>query len=97
MNEMTVKAVITADSVLSVEGDSYEPVGEIHAIDDPTPVTIAPGSLFERYLRTIDLCNDSQLIKGERAVENHRRPDRGGAEGAGGEGHSAAVDQRTAQ
>ncbi len=39
--------------------------GKIHAIDDPTPVTIAPGSLFERYLRTIDLCNDSQLIKEE--------------------------------
>ena len=65
MNEMTVKAVITADSVYRVEGDSYEPVGKIHAIDDPTPVTIAPGSLFERYLRTIDLCNDSQLIKEE--------------------------------
>ncbi len=65
MNEMTVKAVITADSVYRVEGDSYEPVGKIHAIDDPTPVAVAPGTLFERYLRTIDLCNDSQLIKDE--------------------------------
>ena len=27
MNEMTVKAVITADNVYRVEGDSYEPVG----------------------------------------------------------------------
>ncbi|HHP1428890.1 TPA: cation-transporting P-type ATPase [Klebsiella pneumoniae] len=54
MNEMTVKAVITADSVYRVEGDSYEQVGKIYAIDDPTPVTIAPGSLFERYLRTIE-------------------------------------------
>ena len=68
MNEMTVKAVITADSVYRVEGDSYEPVGKIHAIDDPTPVTIAPGSLFERYLRTIDLCNDSQLTQDERGL-----------------------------
>lgn len=42
MNEMTVKAVITADSVYRVEGDSYEPVGKIHAIDDPTPVAVAP-------------------------------------------------------
>ena len=65
MNEMTVKAVITADSVYRVEGDSYEPVGKIHAIDDPTPIAVAPGSLLERYLRTIDLCNDSQLIKEE--------------------------------
>ncbi len=34
MNEMTVKAVITADSVYRVEGDSYEPVGR------STPLTI---------------------------------------------------------
>jgi magnesium-transporting ATPase (P-type) len=26
---------------------------------------VAPGTLLERYLRTIDLCNDSQLIKDE--------------------------------
>ncbi|MEY7909985.1 HAD-IC family P-type ATPase, partial [Citrobacter cronae] len=65
MNEMTVKAVITADKVYRVEGDSYEPVGNIHPIDEPDPITVAPGTLLERYLRTIDLCNDSQLIKDE--------------------------------
>jgi hypothetical protein len=38
MNEMTVKrAVITADNVYRVEGDSYEPVGNIHLIDAPDP------------------------------------------------------------
>ena len=37
MNEMTVKAVITADTTYRVEGDSYEPVGAIHPVDDPTP------------------------------------------------------------
>lgn len=63
MNEMTVKAVITADTIYRVEGDSYEPVGNIHAEDDPTPLQVAGGSLMERYLRAIDLCNDSQLIK----------------------------------
>lgn len=47
-----------------MEGDSYEPVGNIHPVDDPTPVSVTQGSLLERYLRTIDLCNDSQLIKG---------------------------------
>ena len=65
MNEMTVKAVITADNVYRVEGDSYEPVGNIHPIDEPDPITVVPGTLLERYLRTIDLCNDSQLIKDE--------------------------------
>ena len=63
MNEMTVKAVITAEKIYRVEGDSYEPVGNIHAEDDPTPLQVAGGSLMERYLRAIDLCNDSQLIK----------------------------------
>ena len=68
MNEMTVKAVITAGTTYRVEGDSYEPVGNIHPIDDPTPVTVTPGSLLERYLRTIDLCNDSQLMKDEQGL-----------------------------
>ncbi|WP_313773562.1 cation-transporting P-type ATPase [Enterobacter huaxiensis] len=68
MNEMTVKAVITADTTYRVEGDSYEPVGNIHPIDDPTPVTVTHGSVLERYLRTIDLCNDSQLMKDEQGL-----------------------------
>ena len=68
MNEMTVKAVITAQTTYRVEGDSYEPVGNIHPIDDPTPVTVAQGSLLERYLRTIDLCNDSQLMKDDQGL-----------------------------
>ena len=68
MNEMTVKAVITADTTYRVEGESYEPVGNIHPVDDPTPVSVTQGSLLERYLRTIDLCNDSQLIKDEQGL-----------------------------
>lgn len=65
MNEMTVKAVITADACYQVEGDSYEPVGNISLEGDSTPLNIAPGSVLEDYLRTIDLCNDSQLMKDE--------------------------------
>lgn len=65
MNEMTVKAIITADKVYRVEGDSYEPVGNIYPVDEPNPITVTQCTLLERYLRTIDLCNDSQLIKDE--------------------------------
>ena len=68
MNEMTVKAVITADDVYRVEGDSYEPVGNIHPLNDPSPVSVNQGSLLEHYLRTIDLCNDSQLVKDENGL-----------------------------
>ncbi|MFA9596983.1 cation-transporting P-type ATPase [Citrobacter telavivensis] len=63
MNEMTVKAIITADKNYRVQGNSYEPTGEIHVEEDDALVEIAPGSLLENYLRTIDLCNDSQLIR----------------------------------
>ncbi|WP_242600637.1 cation-transporting P-type ATPase, partial [Erwinia billingiae] len=65
MNEMTVKAVITADACYQVEGDSYEPVGNISLEGESTLLNIAPGSVLEDYLRTIDLCNDSQLINDE--------------------------------
>lgn len=65
MNEMTVKAIITADKNYRVQGNSYEPTGEIHVEENDALAEIAPGSLLESYLRTIDLCNDSQLIRDE--------------------------------
>ncbi|HAU5637712.1 cation-transporting P-type ATPase [Citrobacter amalonaticus] len=65
MNEMTVKAIIMADKNYRVQGNSYEPTGEIHVEENDALAEIAPGSLLESYLRTIDLCNDSQLIRDE--------------------------------
>lgn len=68
MNEMTVKAIITADGSYRVEGDSYEPVGRIYKEGSDEPTQIQPGTVLEQYLRTIDLCNDSQIIKDERGL-----------------------------
>ncbi len=68
MNEMTVKAIITADCCYRVEGDSYEPQGNICLEGSNEPVQIKPGSVLEAYLRTIDLCNDSQMIQDERGL-----------------------------
>jgi magnesium-transporting ATPase (P-type) len=65
MNEMTVKAVITADTCYRVEGDSYEPLGTLHQDGSDAAVIIQAGSVLEHYLRTIDLCNDSQLMRDE--------------------------------
>ena len=65
MNEMTVKAIITADCCYRVEGDSYEPQGRIFLEGSDEPVQVQPGTVLETWLRTIDLCNDSQLIKEE--------------------------------
>jgi magnesium-transporting ATPase (P-type) len=68
MNEMTVKAIITADCCYRVEGDSYEPQGNICLEGSDEPVQIKAGSVLETYLRTIDLCNDSQMIQDERGL-----------------------------
>ncbi len=68
MNEMTVKAIITADSCYTVDGNSYEPVGNICLEGSDEPVKVLPGSVLEQYLRTIDLCNDSQLVQDERGL-----------------------------
>ncbi len=63
MNEMTVKAIITADSCYRVDGNSYEPHGSIYLEGSNEPVKVQPYTVLEKYLRTIDLCNDSQLIQ----------------------------------
>ncbi|SNY62596.1 potassium and/or sodium efflux P-type ATPase [Enterobacter sp. CC120223-11] len=63
MNEMTVKAIITADCCYLVDGDSYAPTGNIYLEGSNEAVQIRPGTVLEQYLRTIDLCNDSQLVK----------------------------------
>ncbi|KAA5946229.1 cation-transporting P-type ATPase [Enterobacter cloacae] len=68
MNEMTVKAIITADACYRVDGNSYEPVGNIYLEGSDEPMQIQPGTVLEQYLRTIDLCNDSQLIQDERGL-----------------------------
>jgi len=68
MNEMTVKAIITADSCYRVGGDSYAPEGSICLEGSDEPVQIQPGTVLEQYLRTIDLCNDSQMIQDERGL-----------------------------
>ncbi len=83
---MTVKAIITADCCYRVEGDSYEPQGRIFLEGSDEPVQVQPGTVLETWLRTIDLCNDSQLTQDERGLWGITGgPTEGGAEGAGGE------------
>ncbi|WLS79847.1 cation-transporting P-type ATPase [Erwinia pyri] len=65
LNEMTVKAVITAEACYRVEGESYEPEGKITLQGSDSPIAVQPGSVLERYLRTLDLCNDSQLTRND--------------------------------
>lgn len=68
MNEMTVKAIITADSGYRVDGDSYAPEGHIYLEGSDEPLQVQPDTVLETYLRAIDLCNDSQIIQDERGL-----------------------------
>lgn len=98
MNEMTFKAIITADAVYRVEGDSYEPVGTIHSLEDSHPGSIAADSLLARYLSTIDLCNDSQLFKDDNGFwKITGAPDRRSTQSARGQGDVTRSRNRTAQ
>ncbi|MCD7088483.1 HAD-IC family P-type ATPase [Klebsiella quasipneumoniae subsp. quasipneumoniae] len=62
------EAIITADCCYRVEGDSYEPQGRIFLEGSDEPVQVQPGTVLETWLRTIDLCNDSQLTQDERGL-----------------------------
>lgn len=61
MNEMTVKAVVLAESQWRVSGDSYEPKGEIVAEASRSGLSAQQDPVMARFLSTLDVCNDSQL------------------------------------
>lgn len=61
MNEMTVKAVVLAESQWRVSGDSYEPVGEIVPATTENGRTAAQDPVMARFLTAIDICNESQI------------------------------------
>lgn len=61
MNEMTVKAVVLAESQWRVSGDSYEPAGEILAEAPHSALSAAQHPVMARFLATIDICNESQI------------------------------------
>lgn len=61
MNEMTVKAVILADNIWTVEGNSYEPMGSFTIAGSASPLPADSSPLLTQFLRTVDICNDSTL------------------------------------
>jgi len=65
MNEMTVKAVILADKNFRVEGNSYQPTGNILAEHDDVVIDATQNAVLSHFLRVIDLCNESTVFKDE--------------------------------
>ncbi|WP_313374514.1 cation-transporting P-type ATPase [Pantoea sp. CTOTU50773] len=56
MNEMTVKALVLANSHWRISGNSYEPKGEFHLESGQRDEALLNG-----FLQTVDICNESQL------------------------------------
>jgi len=79
MNEMTVKAVVLAESQWRVSGDSYEPKGEILAEASRSGLSAQQDPVMARFLSTLDVCNDSQL---QQDAAGHWRIIGGPTEGA---------------
>lgn len=61
MNEMTVKAVVLAASQWRISGDSYEPQGEFYPVTGTGEQTAGEDHVLQAFLRTVDICNESQL------------------------------------
>lgn len=60
-DEMTVKSIFVADTLLNVSGTGYSPEGQITSAEDLKPI---PKTL-ERVLTAGILCNDARLFQGE--------------------------------
>lgn len=65
MNEMTVKSVLTADSLFAVEGQSYEPKGRITLAGATEALDWNRHANLEALVRAMDTCNDSSLQRDE--------------------------------
>jgi magnesium-transporting ATPase (P-type) len=63
MNEMTVKAVLLAEGNYRVEGESYEPVGQIVEESTGKKSDLTHSPVLAKFITAVELCNDSQLVK----------------------------------
>src|SRR5471030_772158 len=63
MNEMTVKAVILADHVYNVEGESYQPKGRIVDAVTQQQIDVINTPVLNTFITAVDICNDSQLMQ----------------------------------
>lgn len=61
MNEMTVKSVLLANGLYSVEGQSYEPKGRITFGGTSDELDWSQHSSLDAFIRAVDICNDSSL------------------------------------
>ncbi|MCP8466221.1 cation-transporting P-type ATPase [Pseudomonas sp. ZM23] len=65
MNEMTVKGVLLADGIYSVEGQSYEPRGRITFGGVSEPLDWSRHGTLEAFIHAVDICNDSSLQRND--------------------------------
>src|SRR5471032_356772 len=66
MNKMTVKAVILADHVYNVEGESYQPKGRIVDAVTQQQIDVINTPVLNTFITAVDICNDSQLMQDDK-------------------------------
>ncbi len=79
MNEMTVKAIITADCCYRVEGDSYEPQGRTSSRGAMSPCRFSPAPCWRPGCAPSTCVTTASLPRMSAVVGDHRRADRRGA------------------
>lgn len=67
MNEMTVKSLILFEETIRVEGNGYRPEGRFLQEKGYSVVEPAAHAQLSRLIENMDLCNDSALLKDEKA------------------------------
>ncbi|MDF3931325.1 cation-transporting P-type ATPase [Pseudomonas citronellolis] len=65
MNEMTVKSVLSADTIFNVEGQSYEPKGRITLAGATEALDWSAHANLAAFIRAVDICNDSTLQRND--------------------------------
>jgi Ca2+-transporting ATPase len=64
-NEMTVRAIYTADGLVEVSGSGYIPEGEFQAAGQPIARGSGAGEAVARTLRAATLANDAALVNSD--------------------------------
>ncbi|MGL4315473.1 MAG: cation-transporting P-type ATPase [Pseudomonas sp.] len=65
MNEMTVKNVLSANTIFGVEGQSYEPKGRITLAGATEALDWSAHGNLAAFIRAVDICNDSSLQRND--------------------------------
>lgn len=68
-NEMTVKKIVTSQSIFSLEGDGYKPEGKIKLAHLDLPIAISDHPDLSKLLRASATCNHAKILLKQQKYE----------------------------